>query len=132
MLMCGWCDAEAVQKSRNEGGYECSECGADTRLRYIEVVPASALAAERKRAEEAERDTTGALGLVDRQRQRAEQAEAKASSLTAAISEALFALIGGDGPPDTAAAQMWLRTTLPPDHPNYVARSALADSSEER
>jgi hypothetical protein len=40
-----------------------------------------------------------------------------------AIDKAMWALYGeASAPPDVTTAQMWLRTTFPPDHPNYVPR----------
>lgn len=57
---------------------------------------------------------------------RSSSLQEEVETLKGARDEALFALIGGDGPPDSTTAQLWLRTTLRRDHPNYVDPASLA------
>jgi hypothetical protein len=109
----------------------CCYCGANT----IEVVPASTLQSLTAQRDEAIKERRAAQNAAFCA---SAQADAELSQLQAAhradqeaINEALYALIGGEGPPMTTEAQLWLRATLPPDHPNYIDRNSLSTKDTE-
>lgn len=58
-------------------------------------------------------------------REHVQTLERERRRLRKAISRAYEALEGGDHPPDSTTAQMWLRTTFASDHPNYVDPASL-------
>jgi hypothetical protein len=90
----------------------------------------AALDAERARAEKAENRLFVLEGIRrdwQQELERRREAEARNRNLEAAISQASYALNPNQGEPaDPSLAHQWLRTTFPPDHPNYVDPAVLA------
>jgi hypothetical protein len=57
--------------------------------------------------------------------------EQDAEQLREAVERASYALDPNQGErPDPVRAALWLRTTLPPEHPNYVDRAALKEKEK--